>query len=477
MNEAGGVAFAKPAQLKLVSLLFTSFVEDQFYRSKTQTLNELKTAIAGVDLKFAAKAAIYARVEFGMRSITHAAAAVIAYSARGKGLKWIKEFINKVVYRVDDAAEILAAYLSLYGKPIPNGLKKGLARSLSKFDAYQLAKYRGDKDSVKLVDLFNLVHPKPSEKQAEAFKALIAGELASDATWESKLSAAGQGKETAKDKEAAKNAAWKEMLSTGKMPYFALLRNLRNILQTESEELVKLACTQLTNKKAIEKSLVLPFRFITAAKQISMLGRTDKLSRNILSAIDRAVSMSLENVPELTGETLIAVDVSGSMTCRKLSGRSEETACDIACLFGAVLAKKNNSDLLLFDNYARYHASNLNDSVLTITESLRRLCTGGGTSFAEVFKKANKKYDNIIMLTDEQAWQGNTQTAFKQYCQTHKVFPNLFMFDLAGYGTMQLPAEGVFSLAGFSDKTMSLIAMLSTDKNSLVNLVETVELE
>ena len=63
-------------------------------------------------------------------------------SGPGRAIKflqsWTKNFFDKVVYRVDDASEILAAYMTLHGKPIPNSLKKGLALSLGKFNGYQL---------------------------------------------------------------------------------------------------------------------------------------------------------------------------------------------------------------------------------------------------------------------------------------------------------------------------------------------------
>lgn len=478
VNKAGGVAFSKDDQLKLVSILFTSFVEDQFYRKADTTLAELKALVAKVDLKFAAKAAIYARTEFGMRSITHATAACIAHHARGLGLDWIKQFVNKVVYRVDDAAEILAAYLAMFPDTkkkrasIPNGLKKGLALSLRKFDAYQIAKYRGEKDSVKLVDLFNLVHPKPSEKQQQVFKDLIENKLVSTGTWEVELSEAGK----AENKGEAKKNVWKRLLSENKLPYFALLRNLRNILETEDEEIVDSAIAKLTDEKVIQKSLVLPFRYITAQKEIDRLPDGSKLKRKISNAIDKAVGLSLSNVPAIKGETLIAMDDSGSMTSALSKSMKGTYAVDVACLFTAVLAKKNDCDVLLFNSTARYVPLNTRDSVTTINEGLRKQVCRGGTSFESIFRTANKKYDNVIILTDEQAWRGNTMGSFEQYCKTHKCFPNLFCFDLAGYGTMQFPKEGVFSLAGFSEKALTFISMLQEDRNAMITAVEAVEL-
>lgn len=126
INFAGGEAFQQDAKLELASMLLTSFVTDQYYRSGDDTLTRLRALLAQVDPMFAAKAAIYARQQFGMRSITHVTAAELTH--RVKGEPWTKDFVAESVRRVDDMTEILAYYLATYGKPIPNSLKKGCER-------------------------------------------------------------------------------------------------------------------------------------------------------------------------------------------------------------------------------------------------------------------------------------------------------------------------------------------------------------
>ena len=141
-NLAGGVAFRQSDKVELVSHLLTSFVEDQYYRSKDEGLNRLRELILGQkDKKFAAKAAVYARNEFGMRSVSHAAAAEIANEVKGES--WTKNFLDLVVRRPDDMTEILAYYKNVFGEdaPIPNSMKKGFAKALLRFDEYQLKKY------------------------------------------------------------------------------------------------------------------------------------------------------------------------------------------------------------------------------------------------------------------------------------------------------------------------------------------------
>ena len=74
-NLAGGQAYAQSDELAFVSMLLTSFVNDQFYKGSNDTLKDLKSLSERIkDKEFLAKAAIYARDKFGMRSITHALA-------------------------------------------------------------------------------------------------------------------------------------------------------------------------------------------------------------------------------------------------------------------------------------------------------------------------------------------------------------------------------------------------------------------
>ena len=127
VNLAGGEAYAQSAELELVSILLTSFVQDQFYKSAGDTMKTLANLLNKVDPKFAAKAAIYARNEFGMRSITHVLAVEVAKYISGK--EWGKKFFSEVVRRPDDMTEIVAYYFGKNkGKALPNSLKKVLLR-------------------------------------------------------------------------------------------------------------------------------------------------------------------------------------------------------------------------------------------------------------------------------------------------------------------------------------------------------------
>ena len=453
-NLAGGKAYKESNEMQLASLLLTSFGDDKYYQKENETYKKLEELIAKCDKEFVAKAIIYARKEFGMRTITHIASSMLAKHIGGA--EWGKNFYNNVINRVDDMTEIVACHLSR-GQKITNAMKKGFANAFERFDEYQLAKYKGEGKTVKLVDIVNLVHPTQSEKNNGAIEKLVNGELKSFDTWESELSAVGN------DIESKKNV-WNRLLDENKIGYFALLRNLRNIIKLNDEVLKEKALKALLNENAIKKSLVLPFRFSVAYDEMK------NVDSDALRAVSRACEISCNNVPKFNGKTLIALDVSGSM--------EQERVSDTASLFASVLLKSNDCDLIKFSDDANYSMVNTDDSVLTIKESINY--SFGGTNFSSVFEKANKAYDRIILLSDMQSWGDyySPKQAYEKYKQKYNVQNcKFYSIDLAGCGTLQLPQPDVYCLAGFSEKIFDLIKHFECDKNALISAINNVSLK
>jgi len=460
VNLAGGQAYKQTPELELVSILLTSFANDQFYRSSSDTFDTLTQLILMCDKKFVAKAAIYARTKFGMRSISHVVASELAKHIGGN--KWAKDFYESIVYRPDDMMEILSYHTLKNGK-IPNAIKKGFAKAFDKFDRYQLAKYRGEGKGYKLIDIVNLVHPVPVEKNVDAINALVKGELKSFYTWESELTRAGQNATSEEEKADFKKDVWIKLVGERKLGYFALLRNLRNIIEQAPEVLAE-SLEMLTNESMIKKSLVLPFRFITAFDEIQKLNN-GKIVRETLIALNKAVDISISNVPKFDGETLVVLDVSGSM-----SGKPAV----IGSLFSAVLVKSNNADFMTFSDRAQYRNVNPMDSTITIANSLR--FSMGGTNFQDIFRVANKKYDRVVILSDMQGWIGyySPVAEYNNWKRVTGANPFVYSFDLNSYGNMQFPEQNVFCLAGFSDKVFDIMKLLEQDKNALVNEIRKV---
>lgn len=463
-NHAGGEAYSQAPKLELVSMLLTSFLNNSFYEKGSDTLKRLVALIEGGNSEFrqfAAKAALYARHEYGMRSITHVVAAEIARLEKGK--QWTRPYLTNAVARADDITEILSYYLANYGKPIPNSMKVGLGAAMSNLDRYRLAKYKGG-EGLTMVDAANLLHPPHTDALAELMK----GTLKPAETWEVGLTQAGQEAETDEDKAVAKTVVWDRLISERKLGYFALLRNLRNLIEQASDEAYLAALAQLAEEKAIKKSMVLPFRYLTASAQIRTI--PGKRAVEALRAINKAVDVAVGNLPDLPGRTLVALDVSGSMTW----GGQTVPPCEIGGLFTAAIGRNENADVLTFDNTAAWVTFDPDSSVVSNTKAIP--FRGGGTDFRCIFNSLKEKYDRIFILSDMQAWIGyNTPTKeYAAYKARTQCEPWLYCWDLNGHGTTQFHENQVVSLAGFSEKVFDLISVVEQDRNALISVIDAV---
>lgn len=494
-NYSGNKAYQKSSELELVSILLTSFIDDQFYRNGNETVNRISMCLESVDPIFAAKAAIFARNEFGMRSVTHVLASELSKYASGKS--WAKEFYNKIIRRPDDMLEIVSFYLSKGNKSLPNSMKKGFAKAFERFDGYQLAKYKSTDKKVSLVDLVNMVHPKPVENngyisvnaneyskktgkaiptssemiEINSLDALMNGFLKSEGTWEAELSNAGKVASDENQKSLLKNKVWNDLISTKKIGYFAALRNLVNVIE-QSPESVDLFCNFITDENSIKKSLVFPFRYMTAVEEVSKIGNSH--SRKVSTALEKAIEISCSNVPKFSGETCVIFDRSASMNSS--NGRSIPTK--VGSVFAAILSKVNNADLILFGTDARYENYNPSDSVKTLSENFSKVKLGN-TKFQKFFELLNKKYDRLIILSDGEAngQLRSSQSYLSAYRNKYSCDPWVYNFDLAGYPTVQFNGGKVINLAGFSEKVFNLMKAAEEDQNVLINNIKnTVEL-
>jgi len=465
INLAGGEAFTMTPELELVSALLTSFLEDRFYESGAKRQTRIEELVAKVDPQFAAKASIFARTEFGMRSVSHVVAGWIAMNVRGE--EWLKEYFDSIAYRPDDMLEILS-YVKENGGKQSHAMRKGFAKALTRFDAYQLAKYRASGKSVKLVDVVNLMHPQHTEQLGK----LVRDELRNTDTFEAKISQAGQSGDS-----SSKAEAWGELVKSGKIGYMALVRNLRNIIEETDDEVVDAAIKLLTTESRIKKSLLLPFRFLTAYDELQNNSRSSK----VLSGLSDALDISFSNVPRFDGKTLVVIDHSGSM------GSGTKSAFGKAAMFGLALARSSGADLMHFGDDAEYLSFNKNDSTLTLMkwlDSLNQSWTGGkgyvghGTNINAVFKEADKAYDRIVIISDMQTWTEyyHPGADLERYKKKYDANPFIYSWDINGYGQLAFPESRVATLAGWSEKTFDIMKMVETDKKALIKKINDIEL-
>jgi len=461
-NAEGHVAYTMDDKSKLVTMVLTSFFnESKFYGDNSAEMEQLIPQVIQQDAEFVSNLAVYARRVFNMRSVSHVLTAYLAHEPNGK--PFARKTVKGVALRGDDLTEIMSFYLATFGKPIPQSLLKGIADVLKGFDEYTLAKYAGNKKAVKMKDLIILSHPKPKdEEQANLWKRCIEGKLATPKTWETELSTKGNNTQT-----------WENLIESGKVGYMALLRNLRNIINAKPSNIEKVYQT-IENPEAVKRSKQLPFRFLSAYAQIE-----NTYQKRALDALENAVNASIENIPKIAGKTLIAIDVSGSMTST-ISAKSDVRCSQIALLLGMIAYKLCEKGIVYtFDNQIRVFLPPENFGILHSAFHLP--VRGGGTNMGLPFTKLMEKHikvDRLIILSDNMCNCGETYYGYEpvqrladEYRKTSGCDIWVHAIDLQGYGTQQFHGKKTNIIAGWSEKIFDFITLAEQGEDTLIQAI------
>ena len=355
------------------SVLACLLWEKQFYESGESIADRISFLAGRCKPEFVAQLAIDARTVYKLR---HAPLLLLITLVKVGG-KLTEDTIYHVINRPDELAELVALYWKDGKRSLPNSMKRGLARAFTKFDEYQLSKWNRP-DAIKLRDVMFLVHPKPKDdEQAAVFKKLANKELSPPDTWESRLTAGEDKKEVFTD-----------LLKRNKLGYMALLRNLRNMLSVGVElDLIRQRISET-------KGVVLPYRFIAAAKHAPQLE----------PELDQAMIKLMAEAQRLPGKTVLLVDVSYSMH-GALSAKSDLNRLDAACGLAILLSGICESlRVFTFSNdvveVAPRKGMALRDAVVH-SQNHGGTYLGGAVTYVENLTKMD--FDRLIVLTDEQS--------------------------------------------------------------------------
>lgn len=392
--------------------------EDTFYESGEDIATRIQALVANCVPSQVVTLAVEARTKFNLRHVPLLLIASLVKNRKVAGTSLISDAIEVIIQRPDEMGELLAIYQKLNGKrtPIANQITKGLAKVFCRFTEYQLAKYNRKGEGFTLRDVMFKVHPKPiGAEQVRIFKQLADNTLPSPDTWEVELSAGKDKKET-----------FTRLLKEGKLGYFALLRNLRNMHQAGVD--FKLVTNALRARKGGAEK-ILPFRFIAAYRA----------APEYREALNDAMLAGLSSLPEFEGRTVIYVDVSISMYA-ELSGKSDLSRSDAAAALAAIFPSENvvihtfESEVRPTKNYGRG---------LNAVDKIRGT---GGTNFKRLFAhiSALKKVDRVIVITDEQS---QTPTTYN----VKDIGQYRYMINVGGYKQSIVTDKDWVRIDGFSE--------------------------
>jgi 60 kDa SS-A/Ro ribonucleoprotein len=349
--------------------------------------------------------------------------------ARRKGAgPLVAETLEHVIQRADELGEFVAIYWKTRKEPLSAGVKRGLAKAFTKFDAYQLAKYNRQ-NTVKLRDVLFLCHAKPKNaQQSETWKKLVENTLESPDTWEVALSAGKDKRET-----------WERLLREGKVGGMAVLRNLRLMLAAGAAP--KLVAERL--ERGIARAL--PFRFVTAARHAPKLEQ----------AIETAMLKGMAGLEKLPGVTSLLVDVSGSMNY-KLAKNGETTRMDAATGLAILLREKAEE----------FQVATFSDKCVTVAPrrgfALRDAIVKSQEHSATYLKRALstlkdsrdcKDVTRLIVVTDEQSHDGILPAWTKQ----------AYVINVAPFKSGISYGNGWTHIDGWSERVLDYIAAMEKE--------------
>lgn len=406
-----------------------------------------------------------------------------------------RQLIDLACSRADEPGEIVAYWGQRFGRRLPKPVKRGLADAAERlYTEYSFAKYDSDSKGVRFADVLALSHAKGDDAKpwqdklfghiiadrygrseeipetlnmlryrrallsipvAQRRKTLLAcpdggKEMLAGAgmTWES-LSGWLQG--------PLDKAIWEAVIPN--MGFMAKLRNLRNFDQAGvSDEVAQEVADFLSDPEQVAKSRQLPMRFLSAYRAAAPSDRWNL-------ALRKALDLSLQNVPELRGRTLIMVDTSGSMD-DTFSKDGTLKRWDAAALFGMALAHRcYEADVVSFSNRTMTFGALKGESLLSALERWKRtgFFQGGGTYTYQSLKQSYAQHDRVVILTDEQAFYSNVG-----YGDIVGPKAMVYTYNLAGYERGHGPSGtgNYHTFGGLSDACFAQIPLLEAGRDA-----------
>lgn len=490
----GAPAFSRDGLSELFLTAVTSMGgEKTFYESasaRDSRFTKLIRHAVHTDLDWLARFLRWLRNDANMRTVSLMGALEAAREMAVTKTPGGRQIVASVLQRADEPGEALAYWTSNYGKIIPKPVKRGIADAAVRlYTEYSLLKYDTASKGFRFGDVIELTHPDPlASWQSDLFRMaierrqgreiVIPGSLpmlraenairrmhpraAADflllnpesvqqagLTWEDVLSLGGQA-------GLPKRDLWEAVIPS--MGYMAILRNLRNFDEAGiSEGTILKVARKLSDPAQVARSRQLPFRFYSAYRELSSL--------HWGPALEKALDLSLANIPQMDGSTLILIDTSGSMTSTGYSAHSKMTPAVAAALFGVALAVRNPDgakSVFGFANYAFEHPIAKGGSVLRIMDSFLRRTgeVGHGTEIDHAIKSTLKPYHRRIVLLSDMQTSGYMRQSFPV---------PLYAFNLNTYPQSPFGGTGragVYEMGGLTDATFGMIPLLEAGKNA-----------
>lgn len=497
VNEAGGSAYAFSDRHALAQYAATGCLNSTFYASAEDQLKKALALAQVVDVRFIAQTAIFCRERAFMKDMPALLLAVVA----NKDPQLLRSVFNRVI----DNGKMLRNFVQILRSGVVG--RKSLGTVPKKLVQEWLDKQTDEgvfKASVgqspSLADIIKMVHPKPASKSRQALYGYLINRRY-DATVLPDL--VKQFEAYKKDKSVAVPNVPFQMLTAlglGKSEWTEIARNApwqttRMNLNTfarhevfEDNEMASLVANRLRTPDAIRNAKVFPYQLMAA-----FLAADAKVPKVVTGAIQDAMEIAIENVPQIQGKIYVCPDVSGSMSSPVTGFRKGSTTAvrciDVAALTAASIMRKNpETEVLPFEQDVVDLELNERDSVLTNAAKLAAV-GGGGTKCSAPLARLNSqkaKGDLVVFVSDNQSWMDSRPLVGTETMHEWNVFKErnpkarLVCIDIRPAGTTQAAErEDILNIGGFSDQVFEVIGEFASGRLNAghwVNLIENVQL-
>lgn len=486
-NQAGGLAYSLSFKEALAQMVMTGVFNGTFYTSaknQIDTVVDLLSKLGSENAEFVAKLAMYARDQGYMKDTP----AFLTAWLTSNGKPYLKETFSHVI----DNGKMLRNFVQIMRsgavgrKSLGTGPKKLVQKWLNEASMSKMVSASVGNDP-SLADVIKMVHPTPASLERDAFFRWAIGQKVERVDLLPKsvqdLIKFRNGDSTKVPsvpfelltslelstndwKDIAKNAGWQMTRMN--------LNTFKRKGVLEDPAIVNIIATRLADPEAIASARVMPYQIFTTWLNVV----PQDMPYDINLALEKALEVSLKNVPKYNGKTWVFVDVSGSMSSAitgERTGSSSKMRCvDVASLIASSLLRANpeNTNVTMFDT--KVHSARLNPfgSVMENAKTISRF-GGGGTACQlplQALVNSKAKADLVIYISDNESWFGGearfsyhggikTQVA-TAWEDLKKANPKVKMvcIDLSPNTTTQNPnSKDVLNVGGFNDAVYKVI--------------------
>ena len=483
VNEAGGTAYELKPKAALAQYAATGCFNQTFYAGADEQLEKVLKLCEEIDAEFVAKTAVFTRESSFMKDMPALLVAILSTKD--------KELFEKAFPKVIDNGKMLRNFVQIMrsgavGRKSLGSLPKRLVREWFENREPENIFKQSVGQSPSFADILKMIHPKPKSAEYEALYGYFIGREIEFANLPEIVQA--YEKYKAGDTKKVPNVPFQMLtaLNLGADEWTEIAKNAKwqmtrmNLNTFErhgvfaDSEVVKMIAERLRDAENITHARVFPYQLMIAFQAAN---QNSKIPREITDALQDAMEIAIENVPEISGKVYVFPDVSGSMSSPATGFRKGSTSAvrciDVAALVAAAILRKNPSaEVLPFETDVVNIKLNPRDSVMTNAEKLASI-GGGGTNCSAPLAKLNRaraKGDFVIYVSDNESWidanrqySSGTETMnqWNEFAARNKA-AKLVCIDIQPYDhTQAAERSDILNVGGFSDNVFKIVSEFS----------------